>query len=124
MTHDSRVRTSACRQLFAETVRRPTRLSCENDTGVVWRDYSDIYSSGRFDDIVTIHLRKTADYEVRFEVSSGPSHSHRTRREEGAFYDLSCNFEVNLSLYSYSSMLKMSLSVLEERNREENRSDT
>lgn len=56
----------------------------ENDSGAVRCDHSDIYSCGRFDNIVAVHLRETTDHEIHFEISSGPSRSHRTRHEKGA----------------------------------------
>lgn len=60
---------------------------CKNDTGTVWCDHSDIYSSRCFNNIVTIYLCKTANHEVHPEISSRPSYSYRTRCEKGTFYD-------------------------------------
>lgn len=95
-THGPHVRLVVWCPLTTVRGGRPPRLSRENDTGVVWCDHSDIYSSGRFDDTVAVHLCETTDHEVFAKISSGPTHSYRTRREE----------------------------VVEEGNREENRSDT
>lgn len=61
------------------------RLSCKNVGGTFRRNYSDIHSSGRFDDIIAVYLRKTANHEVRPEISSRSSYSYRTRCEKGEF---------------------------------------
>lgn len=112
---DPRVRTRCA------TVRggRPPRSPREDDTEVDRPDHSDIHRSGRSDDSATVHLRETADHEVRAEISPGPSHSHRTRRQEGAILRLT-----TVSLYRCLIIVEMFFPVTEEGDREKDRGDT
>lgn len=100
---------------------RPPRSPREDDTGAVRCDHSDIYSGGRFDDTAAVHLRETADHEVRAEISPGPSHPHRTRRQEGAFRHVILRL-ITVSLRCRST--RDCFPVPEEGDREEDRSDT